>query len=401
MEMLALVRAKRTEFIEELEADDPRLLMNTEKTKWERISLAVSSTDGVQCYRSVEACKYKWQTLLPDYKRVADVHKETGTNSMAYFELTVSQRRNKNLPKHFDPYVFTDMHDWLRHKPTMNPPHFRDLMHPSDGNYVPPLGSPELYTDDVDTPSSQLNPPDCTLHSYSSAAAYDATADSEDCDDVPDEAVASPAGNQTSPVFPSPPPLSSSAATFGILRKDGPPSPSPLSAPTVEFISSVRTSPTPTSCRQGENSPSAQQQPPWTASPMPAPQTQSMPHSGHALGVRSIAPTHASRLPPSPSQSIRSGTAPLRGLGGPGPRPAQSPTSIPTRVSRQHSEPYVISSSEISAPPLKRVTTSGSTGVRRKNHGGIRMVADATLEGNDRLVAGLKEINNTAKEMKV
>jgi hypothetical protein len=45
--MLALVYAKRTEFIEELEADDPRLLMNIEITKWERISLSASCTDGV------------------------------------------------------------------------------------------------------------------------------------------------------------------------------------------------------------------------------------------------------------------------------------------------------------------------------------------------------------------
>jgi hypothetical protein len=29
------------------------------------------------------------------------------------------------------------------------------------------------------------------------------------------------------------------------------------------------------------------------------------------------------------------------------------------------------------------------------------MVADATLEGSDRLVLGLKEINNTTKEMEV
>jgi hypothetical protein len=41
-EMLALVRAKRTEFIEELEADNPWLLMNTKITKWKRISLSVS-----------------------------------------------------------------------------------------------------------------------------------------------------------------------------------------------------------------------------------------------------------------------------------------------------------------------------------------------------------------------
>jgi hypothetical protein len=30
----------------------------------------------------------------------------------------------------------------------------------------------------------------------------------------------------------------------------------------------------------------------------------------------------------------------------------------------------------------------------------IKMVADAILEGSDRLVAGLKEINDTAKDMR-
>jgi hypothetical protein len=186
---------------------------------------------------------------------------------MAYFELTIGQQRDKNLPKHFDPYIFTDMHDWLHHKPTMNPPHFRDLMHPSNGHYVPPLGTPELYNIDIDTPSSQHNPLDCTLYEYSSVAAYEAAADSEDCEDILDEIVVSLAGNQTSPVFPSPPSLSSSAVTFGILRKDGPPAPSLLSVPTAEFISSGGTSPIPAKRRQGDNSPATQQQPPWMASP--------------------------------------------------------------------------------------------------------------------------------------
>jgi hypothetical protein len=320
---------------------------------------------------------------------------------MAYFELTIGQQRDKNLPKHFDPYIFTDMHDWLHHKPTMNPPHFRDLMHPSNGHYVPPLGTPELYNIDIDTPSSQHNPLDCTLYEYSSVAAYEAAADSEDCEDILDEIVVSLAGNQTSPVFPSPPSLSSSAVTFGILRKDGPPVPSPLSASIAEFISSSGISPTPTIRSQGDNSRAAQQQPQWTASPAPTPQTQSMPRGGHASGVGGIASAHASGLLPSPSQSARSGTAPPQGRGGPGPRSAGSPTSIPTGVGRWHSEPYVISSSETFAPPPKKVTTSGSTGVCRKNHEGIGMVADATLEGSDQLVAGLKEINNTVKEMKV
>jgi hypothetical protein len=33
LEMLALVRAKRAEFIDELQVDDPRELMNTDVTK--------------------------------------------------------------------------------------------------------------------------------------------------------------------------------------------------------------------------------------------------------------------------------------------------------------------------------------------------------------------------------
>jgi hypothetical protein len=62
-------------------------------------------------------------------------------------------------------------------------------------------------------------------------------------------------------------------------------------------------------------------------------------------------------------------------------------------------DPHLISSSYTSVARSKR-PTSGSTGVRRKNSAAIKLVADATLEGCDHLVAGLKEINDTSKEMK-
>jgi hypothetical protein len=176
--MLALVRAKRVEFMEELEADDPRLLMNSEMTKWERISISVSAAEGIEYRRTAEACKYKWQTLMPDYKHIADLHKETGMNSMAYFEFTYSQRREKNLPKNFDPYVYNDMHTWLKHKSTMNPPHFRDLMHPRDGNYIPPTDENEVEHDDADAHSSQTSKLAGTLNAYANAAKYDAVLDS-------------------------------------------------------------------------------------------------------------------------------------------------------------------------------------------------------------------------------
>jgi hypothetical protein len=77
MEMISLVRAKRAEFMEELTVDDPRELMNTDMTKSERVSLSVNAGAGISCYRSPEACKYKWQTILHEYKKVADLHKGT------------------------------------------------------------------------------------------------------------------------------------------------------------------------------------------------------------------------------------------------------------------------------------------------------------------------------------
>jgi hypothetical protein len=138
LKMLTLVRTKRAEFIQELECNDPRVLMNPEMTKWDKISLSMNATLGICCYCSPAACKYKWQTLLPEYKRVADVHKEIGVNSMLYFEMTFGERRTRTLPKNFDPHVYSEMHAWLKHKPTMIPPHFRDLFSPSDGNYIAP-----------------------------------------------------------------------------------------------------------------------------------------------------------------------------------------------------------------------------------------------------------------------
>jgi hypothetical protein len=48
-------------------------------------------------------------------------------------------------------------------------------------------------------------------------------------------------------------------------------------------------------------------------------------------------------------------------------------------------------SSDTSATPAQK-TTSHSTGVRRKNSAAIKLVAEAIVEGSDKLVAGLKEI---------
>jgi hypothetical protein len=80
------------------------------------------------------------------------------------------------------------------------------------------------------------------------------------------------------------------------------------------------------------------------------------------------------------------------------PSPAASATSGQPGAGARQSQPHVVSSDTSSG--INKKQSSGSTSVRRKNQGAIKLVADAILEGNERLLAGLKEMNDTAKQLK-
>jgi hypothetical protein len=79
--------------------------------------------------------------------------------------------------------------------------------------------------------------------------------------------------------------------------------------------------------------------------------------------------------------------------------PASSATLAAPAVGARASDPHLVSSLDTSAG-RSRKPPSGSTGVRRKTNHAIKLVAYATVEGSDKLVAGLKEINDSTKEMK-
>jgi hypothetical protein len=81
-----------------------------------------------------------------------------------------------------------------------------------------------------------------------------------------------------------------------------------------------------------------------------------------------------------------------------GPRATCSNSTAQRATGIRQSDPHLLSS-DTSAARTKR-GTSGSTGVRRKSSAAIKLVADATLEGSEKLLAGLKEINDTTKELK-
>jgi hypothetical protein len=58
-EMIALVDAKRDEFLEELDAIDGRDLMDSEVTKWNRISEKITASGFSTHFRDGMACKGK------------------------------------------------------------------------------------------------------------------------------------------------------------------------------------------------------------------------------------------------------------------------------------------------------------------------------------------------------
>lgn len=138
LEILDMVAAKKQEFLEEIELEDARAFMHPEQSKWSKIATQVNAAGlvrGGHSPRDASACKYKWQTLLADYKKIADFHRGTGLVGNEYFELKSKERKERRLPAQFYEDVFAQMHDWLQHKPTMQPPHSRDLLSPGDGNY--------------------------------------------------------------------------------------------------------------------------------------------------------------------------------------------------------------------------------------------------------------------------
>ena len=141
-------------------------------------------------------------------------------NSLLYFKMTFGQRRARDLPKNLDLYVYEEMHSWLRHKPTMHPSHFWDLLNPTDANFKAPSRGLEDDQNEEDSRGEAY------LTSYASAAAFDAAQDNfskGDC--IPEELQASPRDAKNIGVFPAPVPPTASSVH---IRRGGSTSPATI-----------------------------------------------------------------------------------------------------------------------------------------------------------------------------
>ena len=121
--------------------EDARELMCPEIGKWGKIAMVLNSGKGEgDVQRDRDACKYKWSTLLADFKKIWDFHSRTGTNSEEYFrETTPAEKKLHKLPKTFYFIAYKNMAVWLRDKATLTSPHARDTMDRNDHNYHAPI----------------------------------------------------------------------------------------------------------------------------------------------------------------------------------------------------------------------------------------------------------------------
>ena len=100
-EMLALVAAKRDEYMGEVDTVDARDLMEPDVTKWSRISAKLIAARYSPCTRDHSMCKSKWHLIIADYRRIADYHARTGINKQVYWSQTSGQHVQDGLPKCF------------------------------------------------------------------------------------------------------------------------------------------------------------------------------------------------------------------------------------------------------------------------------------------------------------
>ena len=78
--------------------------------------------------------------------------------------------------------------------------------------------------------------------------------------------------------------------------------------------------------------------------------------------------------------------------------PVSSTTPVTPPMGGHPNDPHVLSSSDTSIARSRKPTV-GSTSVRRKKNDAIQSVAEATLQGSEKLVAGLKDMNDSAQSL--
>jgi len=90
-EMLILIHAKRSKHFRDKNKIDKRDVITLEVTQRTLIADKVMRAGYSPCIRDRQACKVKWNQLIPDYKRLFDYHGKSGQNVQDFWDLTHAQ----------------------------------------------------------------------------------------------------------------------------------------------------------------------------------------------------------------------------------------------------------------------------------------------------------------------
>jgi len=111
--------------------------MEPDVTKWMKAAEYVNRAGFSPCIRDGNACKSKWNQILPDYKRILDYHYCSGRNTRDFWDLTSDQWKEEGLPKQFNQEFYMVIHEWICERPQVNPLHLREVLSPHDSNFLP------------------------------------------------------------------------------------------------------------------------------------------------------------------------------------------------------------------------------------------------------------------------
>ena len=134
-EVMVLVESKRDMSRREANCKDERELMIPEAGKWQKISDDIHHAGVSTSRRDGPSCKSKWNLLLAEYKRIVDFASRLHSTDVTYWNIDADERKSQGLPRSFSYDVFKQINAWNGNRPSIQPPHTRDLMSPHDKNF--------------------------------------------------------------------------------------------------------------------------------------------------------------------------------------------------------------------------------------------------------------------------
>ncbi|KAL3691365.1 hypothetical protein R1sor_005016 [Riccia sorocarpa] len=129
--VLALLDLKKQEWLDD-KTHQRREVFQTADSKWRKIQTGLLSKG---CNTAISQIKWKWESLLMNYKQVKIYHKRTGVAPFA--TLAKSECKKDSLPLDFEHQWFELMDNWYGTNPQVEPPCLADSSNPFVGLDIP------------------------------------------------------------------------------------------------------------------------------------------------------------------------------------------------------------------------------------------------------------------------